>query len=255
MRLREAFRNLALLGRYSAALARYNLILPWYDPGATKRFMSAVLEHDFRRGAGRKLETVSIHSVFPEISGQQWTTMGVCWGVEEPHLVGGLKAIGAKRVLEIGTFEGVTTLQLAANVPEDGHVYTINIDPTQVTHAALDVSDYDRRLAEKARERIGCRYRDTPQAERITQIIHDSATVDYTQYFDSVDMVYIDGGHSYAQARVDTEKARPLVRAGGAIFWHDYQPGCAGVTRYLHELAQTCPVKHIRSTQLAVLRL
>ena len=40
-----------------------------------------------------------------------------------------LEMIGGKRVLEIGTFTGYTTLVLAQGVPDDGEVITCDIDP------------------------------------------------------------------------------------------------------------------------------
>lgn len=44
----------------------------------------------------------------------------------------------------------------------------------------------------------------------------------------NVDMVYIDGDHSEAAVRADTDLARAVVRPGGVIAWHDY-PSEAGV--------------------------
>ena len=38
-------------------------------------------------------------------------------------------ASGAKRILEIGTFTGYSTLSMAAALPEDGHIDTLEIEP------------------------------------------------------------------------------------------------------------------------------
>jgi predicted O-methyltransferase YrrM len=245
----------ALGFRYLLTSAKYHFLKSWADFGAFKGFASAALEYDFHRGAGRMLEDVSVHKVFPEIVGQTWTTVGITWSAEAPYLCGALKAIGAERALEIGTNLGETTLQLAANLPEGGIMYTVDLDPSQAPELADHYSRHDRALVEKEEQRlIGRYFRGTPYEKRIVQILQDSATIDYGKYFEQVDMAYIDGGHSYEQVRADTEKVLPRVRKGGAIFWHDYQPGCQGVTRYLHELAKQYPVKFIRRTQLAVLR-
>lgn len=240
--------------RYVAAQLRYNLLLPLTDRRAFRDFVTGVLQQDFLRGAGKKLPTVAIRDVFPELRTLEWTTVGVAWSDEAPFLCGAMRAIGARTVVEIGTYEGAMTVQLAANVPPDGRVLTVDIDPEQVARAAAPPTGSDVRLTAKAAERIGLLYRDTPYAARITQVVQDSASVDYRAYVESIDLAFIDGGHSYAQVRLDTEKLMPLVRPGGVIFWHDYQAGCAGVTRYLHELAERLPVKHVRGTQLAVLR-
>lgn len=243
-----------LLGEYARALLRNHLWLPLSDRPAVTRFMSAVLEHEFDAGHGRRLPAVSVHDVIPEVRDARWTMLGRAWSVETPYLCGAVAALQARRVIEIGTFEGAMTLQMAANLPDDGRIITVDIDPVDVPAATVTVDAADRRLTDKARERIGRLYRDTPQAARITQLIQDSSTVDFAAYAEQYDVAYIDGGHSYEQVRVDTEKVLPLMRPGGVVFWHDYQPGCLGVRRYLHELAERLPIKNIRHTQLAVLR-
>jgi predicted O-methyltransferase YrrM len=253
--LTRARHVVALTARYAAALARYNLVLPFTDRPAVRRFAAAVLQHDFLRGSGRRLPSVGIADVFPEIRQQTWTMVGVAWSEETPYLGGVLRAIGGRTVVEIGTYEGAMTIQLAANVPPDGRVVTVDIAPDEVAHAVAPAGGSDRRLTAKPIDRIGRLYRDTPYAARITQLVQDSATVDYRAHVDAIDLVYIDGGHSYAQVRIDTEKVLPLMRSGGALFWHDYQPGAVGVTRYLHELARRYPLRHLRRTQLAVLRV
>ncbi len=44
-------------------------------------------------------------------------------------------AIGARRVLEIGTFTGYSALSMAAALPDDGRIDTCDIDPTHVSVA------------------------------------------------------------------------------------------------------------------------
>ena len=41
-------------------------------------------------------------------------------------------AIGARRVLEIGTFTGYSALSMAAALPDDGHIDTCDVNPTHV---------------------------------------------------------------------------------------------------------------------------
>ena len=38
-------------------------------------------------------------------------------------------AIGARRILEIGTFTGYSALSMAAALPDDGHIDTCDIEP------------------------------------------------------------------------------------------------------------------------------
>ena len=44
------------------------------------------------------------------------------------------KSIGAKRVIEVGTFTGYTSLSLAQVLPDDGEVYTLDCDDSLVAY-------------------------------------------------------------------------------------------------------------------------
>lgn len=72
---------------------------------------------------------------------------------------------------------------------------------------------------------IGREYLEKGFGHRVCQIYCDSREWDISKYpsgfFDSA---LIDGGHSKAIVKSDTEKALKLVRAGGIILWHDYCP-------------------------------
>src|SRR5688500_20377000 len=48
---------------------------------------------------------------------------------------------GAKRILEIGTFTGYAALSMAAALPEDGHIDTLDIEPK---HAEVAQRYFDR---------------------------------------------------------------------------------------------------------------
>lgn len=229
--------------------------MPWRAPRQARCFYSTLLQLDFLRGVGRRLHSVSIRDVLPELGDTTWAMLGTPWSIEAPYLCGAARAIDAHNVLEIGTYIGSTTIQLAANIPDTGRIYTVDIDPADAAHLNGHLSRYDRQLVAKQHAQIGSVFREHPLASRICQIIGDSARIDYRQYVDHFDLAYIDGGHSYTQVRGDTEAVLPLMRPGGVVFWHDYEPLCPGVVHYLHELSRTLPVRHIKGTQLAVVRL
>jgi hypothetical protein len=68
-----------------------------------------------------------------------------------------------------------------------------------------------------------------------------------------MEMVFIDGSHSYSYVKSDTEAAFHMLSASGTILWHDY-PGYPGVYAYLNELGlfSDRPIMHISGTGLAV---
>ena len=63
------------------------------------------------------------------------------------------RAAGARRILEIGTLGGYSTIWLARAVPEDGRVVTLEIDPH---HAEVARANLDRAgVGEKVEIRVG----------------------------------------------------------------------------------------------------
>lgn len=162
-----------------------------------------------------------------------------------------------KNAFEIGTFDGRTSLNLAANCPTDAHVYTLDLPGDQVDATSKRIDRADR--ANIMKERSGARFADYPEREQITQLYGDSATFDYEPYNNTIDYVFVDGAHSYDYVVNDTLIALKLLRNGrGVILWHDYDVA-PGVTRALNELSdsnqQLRDIKWIEGTTLAYVHL
>jgi predicted O-methyltransferase YrrM len=149
-----------------------------------------------------------------------------------------LLASKARAAFEFGTSDGRTTLNLAANSPEDARVYTLDLP----------------------RERLGERFRGTTYEPKITQLISESTKFDFSPYFHSMDFVFIDAGHDYKYVLNDSLAAMKLLRDGkGTIVWHDYSASWSGVVEALHELFLTEPrlsgMRHIEGTALVYARV
>ena len=167
-------------------------------------------------------------------------------------VVQGLKP---KRIFEFGTYNGLTTRQMAINAPADCRIVTLDIDPANAS--ALDIGEIDQHLSQKVGAfdfAVGHRFHGTPEAEKITQIWGDSTAVDLSPYFGRMDVVLVDAGHTYHYVRSDTENARKLIRPGGLIVWHDcMQVLHPDVTRCLCEYAEAgMAIHHLRNTNLAM---
>ncbi len=156
-------------------------------------------------------------------------------------------SVECKTFFEIGTFVGRTALTVAATNPETT-VHTLDLpDQDAAQTVALELTDshlfatWDR----------GRDYRGTAAADRIHQLVGDSARFDFRPYHDAVDVVYVDGSHSYSYVKSDSENALRMITPSGTILWDDY-PHYAGVYTYLTELAPTLdrPLMHIRGTRL-----
>lgn len=140
-------------------------------------------------------------------------------------------------MLEIGTFDGRTTLNLAANAPEDARVYTLDLPREGLGETRFDISRGDRHYVDKPAS--GARFAGTEPARRITQLYGDSATFDFSPFEGAIDLVFVDGAHTYDYVISDSQAALRLLRGGrGTILWHDYD-SWPDVTRALHDLSRT----------------
>lgn len=142
-----------------------------------------------------------------------------------------------KTILEFGTFDGRTTLNLAANAPQ-AKLYTIDLPP----------SETDVRNGRPIRGKC---FLGKPESAQIRQLTGDTFTFDFSPY--RADFVFIDAGHTYECIINDTRKA--LALGPKIIFWHDYTSHWTGVAKAINELAGEYPIKYIRDTTLAFLEL
>jgi len=159
-------------------------------------------------------------------------------------------------IVEIGTFDGRTTINLALNAPAGSPIFTLDLPADQPTLFRLEAGE--RQYVEKPHP--GARFRECPPhlssaARRITQLFADSATFDWSAHHGKAGLVFVDGSHAYDYARMDSMTAMRLVAGNAAVLWHDYGVW-EGVTRALEELERTMNLglRHIRGTSLVLWR-
>ena len=160
-------------------------------------------------------------------------------------------------ILEIGTFDGRTTSNMAANSSEETRIFTLDLPPQELNQTALRLrtSDAVFILKDQSGREFFHRQR---EGTMITQLYGDSADFDYSPYRNNIDLVFVDGSHSYEYVINDTEVALSLLRNGkGIILWHDY--GRREVVRALNELylahSQLTSLAHIAGTSLGYVRI
>lgn len=163
----------------------------------------------------------------------------------------------AKSIFEIGTFDGRTTLNLAHSSPPDVHVYTLDLPKKDMADSKFGIEDGDSKYVDK--DVVGERLKKySSENAKITQLYGDSATFDFTPYYEKIDFVFVDGSHSAPYAKNDSEIALRLIRPGGTILWHDYGVW-KGVTKVLNTYYSNDPrfkeIKHVNGTSLAYLTL
>jgi hypothetical protein len=166
-------------------------------------------------------------------------------------------AVPADRiVVEIGTFDGRTTLNLAVNAPQTCRVITLDLPPQD--SAAYALAPGERQYVDKPAPGVRFRAATLPwsaAAQRITQVLGDSATFDWSPYCGQAGLVFVDGSHAYDYVQKDSQTAFDLIGEGGMVLWHDYGRW-EGVTRALDELEaeRRLGLRHVRGTSLVFWR-
>ncbi len=159
-------------------------------------------------------------------------------------------------IIEIGTYDGRTTVNLAINAPAHLQIFTLDLPPDIPTKFELAPSE--RAFVEKPKP--GRIFREAPlewksAVERINQLLGDSATFDWSGHFGRAGLVFVDGSHAYDYVIADSNAAFGLVANSGMVFWHDYGVW-EGVTRALEQLetSRHLGLQHICGTSLVFWR-
>lgn len=153
-------------------------------------------------------------------------------------------------LLEIGTFDGNTTLQMALNSPENATVHTLDLAEPK---AALPLVEGDMLYIHDQQKKFR-KFLDTSVQEKVIQHLGDSGVYDFSNFTQkgNIDFCFIDGSHSYESVKNDTEKTLEILSDNGWILWHDFTLAWPGVFQFLHEQAKTLPLFHIEGTTLVL---
>jgi Methyltransferase domain len=155
--------------------------------------------------------------------------------------------IEPRAIFEIGTSRGVAAAHLALN--SQATIYTLDL-PEEM---AADVEGYspgDLQLLQSADE-IGRDYRPFNSDGRIRQLFGDSRNFDYRPYCAAMDLVLVDGCHTYEGVLSDSRHAFELLGEKGIILWHDFA-NLVEVTRAVKTLARKWPISHLEGTCFAM---
>jgi hypothetical protein len=155
-----------------------------------------------------------------------------------------VKELQVVSIMEFGTFNGRTTINMSANVSFfGGKIYTVDL-PSLSEKTKFPIAD-GKHDSNDERGFIGIKnklfnndYRAYKKAP-IEQIWSDTAYLQINEYKNTIDFLFIDASHSYENCLNDSHIAKEIVcHSAGYIVWHDYN-GWPGVTKAVHEFAQT----------------
>ena len=157
-------------------------------------------------------------------------------------LFGLVRQMKAKKVIEIGRYKGGSTLVIAAAMDGDGQFWSIDLGEKEARlHSGQSVRGFDMQIADLCR-RFGL---------HVDLLIGDSKTIGVET--GEVDLVFIDGDHSYEGVKSDFERFGKRVRLGGAVLFDDacdegvFKTHSDTVGRLIHEIVEEKEFRLVRT--------
>ena len=124
------------------------------------------------------------------------------------------KATGAKRILEVGTHVGGSTLMWARALPDDGHLTTVDI---------LDVNGPEGACAHHNIPSPRKQLEQEDLAGKVTFVAQDS--VEFLRSCrEQFDLIFFDGCHDAERVYQEVPLSLPRLNSGGLILLHDVFP-------------------------------
>lgn len=139
-----------------------------------------------------------------------------------------------KNFFEFGTGFGRTALQFAKNTSEDAKIWTLD---------------------QTSESQKGSIFLSRPEKSKITMLVGDSKKLDFPNLYNSMDMIFIDGGHDYETVKSDTLLAFKLANKKCLILWDDFSPDWPGVVKAVNEFKKDHSIYRIAGTGLAACEL
>lgn len=136
-------------------------------------------------------------------------------------------SMAGKTVVEVGSFMGRSTCAILAGLKQAGGARLFAVDSFDGRATPRESEAVERGLGWLHRqfmENIKVRGFQIPEI-----LPMESAEAARRFRPVSIDWVFIDAGHSYESVTNDLKSWAPLVRQGGVVSGHDYQPNWAGV--------------------------
>jgi predicted O-methyltransferase YrrM len=107
-----------------------------------------------------------------------------------------IKMTGAKAVLEIGVFEGETSVKMIEALPIGGY------------YAGIDITDYRKHNLERS-------------GVAVDFILGQSITVIQSMPANHFDFIFVDGDHSFENILAEFKEIERVLTQGGVIAYHD----------------------------------
>ena len=173
---------------------------------------------------------------------------------QEAWIIASLSKI-SKNIFEFGTCSGKTTYIMGLNSSEDAEIISLTLSPNEVMEISKKNKDNKASYRNIINESIYSEFLFSGDdvEKKIKVIFQNSLNFNYKPYQKKMNLIFIDGGHTYSVVKSDSEKSFEMLAKDGIILWHDYVPSkrsARDVVRYIHELSKSKKLYSIRGTSL-----
>jgi predicted O-methyltransferase YrrM len=256
-----------LLKALAIAAASFNAFILWIlftKPRSFLRVCKVMAMAAFEESGSDPLPSVPIPAILQSKSGQEvWLNLSLTLSVSclEMLLICGLvRERKPKRILEIGTYRGVTAYHMARNSDADCTIFTLDLppdyDPVSERKQSLEAGYGEMKMHLLSRQLGREAFRGSDVEHKVTQVYSDSTKLNFNSEFqEGFDFILVDASHDYSHVRSDSLNAFRILNPGGLILWHDYESGFEiqyGVRKCLLELRSNYDIKRVADTNLAI---
>lgn len=168
--------------------------------------------------------------------------------IQKPSELGGflekVSALKPKSIVEIGTARGGTLFGMLSYADNEAVAYSIDIPAGSVNDHVEGEDVYQRPddNREMIRKRIACVGQLVKLIDEDSQKVETFIKLKHMMHpKKKIDLLFIDGDHTYEGVKRDFELYSPLVRKGGLIAFHDivdHERETVGVWRLWEEIKQ-----------------
>lgn len=172
----------------------------------------------------------------------------------EAWIIASLSKI-SKNIFEFGTCSGKTTYIMGLNSSNDTKIISLTLNPNEIDEVSKKNQDNKISFRNIISESIYSKFLFSGDdvEKKIQVIFKNSLYFNHKDYKNKMDLIFIDGGHTYSVVKNDSEKSFDMIKKNGIILWHDYVPGkrsARDVVKYIHEISKNKELYSIKGTSL-----
>ena len=146
---------------------------------------------------------------------------------------------------------------MGLNSPSDAKIISLTLNPNDIRDLKKNTKDNKISYRNIINESIYKKFlfSGTSIENKIEVQFINSLNFDHSKYLNQMDLIFIDGGHTYSIVKSDSEKSFKMIKPNGIILWHDYVPGktsAKDIVKYINEISKSKKIYRIKNTSLCI---